>query len=436
MENRLVEVLVVDDDEVDRLAVRRALRRISFRVNLSEAADGIEALDYILSKSYDCILLDYHLPDMNGLEILRRIREKQVRRPVVMLTGQGDEQLAVEIMKMGATDYLVKGRISSELLEKSITNAMRVFEAEEKVFRYQQHLEELVEERTAELKKANDRLVEVSHRAGMAEVAADILHGVGNVLNSVKVAAAVIDDTLQGTRLDGLAKVSRLLGEQADLANFFASDSRGQMIPSYLEEITKLLEKERDCIREQSEELTTKVQLIEKIVSAQQNYIQWIKGIIETCEVETLVEDALRITEPNREKWGIEVERYYGDIAPITVESHKVEQILVHLITNAINALEVQTADRKIITIRSIMHNGHVRIMVRDNGTGIREEHLTKIFNQGFTTREEGHGFGLHSCANLARELGGSLSVHSDGPNRGATFTLDMPVRVKGMKGA
>jgi signal transduction histidine kinase len=84
--------------------------------------------------------------------------------------------------------------------------------------------------------------------------------------------------------------------------------------------------------------------------------------------------------------------------------------------------------DGKQVTLRVASGEGRVRVSVIDNGVGIPAENLTRIFNQGFTTRKDGHGFGLHSGALAARELGGSLHVHSDGAGQGASFTLELPL--------
>ena len=83
----------------------------------------------------------------------------------------------------------------------------------------------------------------------------------------------------------------------------------------------------------------------------------------------------------------------------------------------------------KRLTMQVRAANGRVQIAVMDNGVGIPAENMTRIFNHGFTTREKGHGFGLHSAALAAREMGGTLNAHSDGPGQGATFILELPLQ-------
>jgi C4-dicarboxylate-specific signal transduction histidine kinase len=124
----------------------------------------------------------------------------------------------------------------------------------------------------------------------------------------------------------------------------------------------------------------------------------------------------------------MEVVRAYQSKPRVNVEKHKVLQILVNLISNAKFACEESQNPTKQVTLRVEGVGERVRISVDDNGVGIPPENLTRIFNHGFTTRVTGHGFGLHSGALAARELGGALTVHSDGRGRGASFTLDLPM--------
>jgi signal transduction histidine kinase len=123
------------------------------------------------------------------------------------------------------------------------------------------------------------------------------------------------------------------------------------------------------------------------------------------------------------------IREYDAQSPEITVEKHKALQILVNLIRNAKYACDESGSTDKRLTLRVYNGGGRVRIAVIDNGVGIPAENLVRIFNHGFTTRENGHGFGLHSAALAARELGGVLRVHSEGPGRGAAFTLELPLQ-------
>jgi C4-dicarboxylate-specific signal transduction histidine kinase len=180
------------------------------------------------------------------------------------------------------------------------------------------------------------------------------------------------------------------------------------------------------------EGLVKHVDHIKEIVAMQQSYAS-VSGVVETVEVAQLAEDALQINAEGLARRLVQVERSYEPTAPIVTERHKVLQILVNLIRNAQHALEETPAADKRLRIRiSPLGSEAIRLEVSDNGVGIPQENLTRIFQHGFTTRRNGHGFGLHSGALDAKEMGGSLTAHSDGPGAGATFRLDMPLKKRG----
>jgi signal transduction histidine kinase len=128
----------------------------------------------------------------------------------------------------------------------------------------------------------------------------------------------------------------------------------------------------------------------------------------------------------------VEVVREFENVPPMNVDKHKLLQILVNLVRNAKYACQESERVDKQMTVRVANGDGRIKISVIDNGVGIPPENLTRIFNHGFTTRKDGHGFGLHSGALAAKEIGGSLNVHSDGPGQGAAFTLELPCPAPG----
>jgi len=142
----------------------------------------------------------------------------------------------------------------------------------------------------------------------------------------------------------------------------------------------------------------------------------------------------IRINSASNRRHRIEIVREFDEIPIVSIDKQKVLQILVNLVTNAENALEESEATgTKELTIRLRRTAlDRVSFEVEDNGVGIALENLTQIFSHGFTTRPEGHGYGLHSAATFAQEMGGSLTVHSDGPGCGAKFTLEVPVSLDG----
>ena len=151
--------------------------------------------------------------------------------------------------------------------------------------------------------------------------------------------------------------------------------------------------------------------------------------VSESVDLSELIEDALRMNEGSVEPQIVEVTREIdGKLPPLKIDKHKVLQILINLLRNAQYACEESGRPDKRVILRALNGNNSIKISVIDNGVGIPPENLTRIFNHGFTTRKGGHGFGLHSGALAAKEMGGRLSVHSDGAGKGATFTLELPV--------
>jgi signal transduction histidine kinase len=262
----------------------------------------------------------------------------------------------------------------------------------------------------------------------MAEIATNVLHNVGNVLNSVNISGNIIAEKVRNSKAPNLAKAAALMQAQAgDLPAFFANDPKGKQLPGYLTQLADhLVAEQKEMLRELGS-LSGNIDHIKEIVAMQQNYAK-VSGVREKLEVKELVEDALRMNAGAMERHGVQVIREYSPAPPVLVDKHKVLQILVNLIRNAKYAMDESGQGDKRLKLRVALNgNEMVKISVIDNGVGIAPENLSRIFGHGFTTRKEGHGFGLHSGALAAREMGGSLSAHSDGPGQGATFTLEFP---------
>jgi signal transduction histidine kinase len=174
---------------------------------------------------------------------------------------------------------------------------------------------------------------------------------------------------------------------------------------------------------------------IKDIVATQQSYAK-VYGLAEKIKVHDLINDAVRMNSGALVRHDVHLKRDDDPTLPeILVDKHKVLQILVNLIRNAKYACDESGRTEKNLTLRSSRRGTGVAITVIDNGVGIPEENLKRIFTHGFTTRKEGHGFGLHSAKLTAQEMGGALIVHSDGPQTGAAFTLELPLCPPGTNG-
>ena len=287
-----------------------------------------------------------------------------------------------------------------------------------------------LKEAEQKLQAAHQRLLETSRLAGMAEVASDVLHNVGNVLNSINVSCSLTIDQVKTSKMSSLAKVSTLLEENSErLAEFFTSDPRGRQLPNYLAALSEHLTGERKSLLKELEQLLKHIDHIKQIVAMQQSYAK-VAGVLENISPTQLVDDALHINAAALSRHDVQLKTEFEPTPSIITEKHKVLQILVNLIRNAKYALDDSKRTDKLLRIR-IVNEGtdHVKIQVIDNGVGIPPENLTRIFSHGFTTRRNGHGFGLHSSALAVRDLGGSLSAESEGHLKGATFNLLLPHR-------
>jgi PAS domain S-box-containing protein len=287
-------------------------------------------------------------------------------------------------------------------------------------------VQDITERRLAEqeLEHVHKQLLVASRQAGMAEVASNVLHNVGNVLNSVNVSASLVSERIAKSKCTRLDQVAALLTEHAgNLASFLAGP-QGKHLPGYLGELAGALVSERDVAVAELEALRSNVEHIKEIVAMQQSYARR-GGIIETLDVRALVEDSLRMNEGAFSRHGVTIIRDYEDVPLIQVDKHKVLQILVNVIRNAKYAC--QEAEKR-VTVRIRATNAALLVAVIDTGVGIPRENLERIFSHGFTTRPDGHGFGLHSSALAAKALGGSLHAESAGPGQGATFTLALPL--------
>ncbi|MGH7146573.1 MAG: ATP-binding protein [Nitrospiraceae bacterium] len=285
----------------------------------------------------------------------------------------------------------------------------------------------------AEREELHQQLVQASRQAGMADVASSVLHNVGNVLTSINVSTDILLKTLKKPMVGDVCRIASMFHEHKDnLDAFLTQDTKGKQIPSYLGMVAESLSGSHQTIQGEIDSLVKKIEHVKQVIMSQQD-IAHAGDVREAAAVEDLMEQALMMGMPEAEKYGIRVVREYAHVPPIMTDRHHVLQILVNVITNAKNAMVEYPANSHCLTARIVLpadRNGFVRFEVSDTGGGIKAENLPRLFAQGFTTRKAGHGFGLHSAAISAKNLGGALQAQSAGEGRGATFMLDLPLTV------
>ena len=333
-------------------------------------------------------------------------------------------------------EFVVKEAIASAVFQKRavtgalfITAILTVFFVLATRRRLKARVEANIAKERERERNGQQQLRDASRQAGMAEIATNVLHNVGNVLNSVNISASIVTDRVKKPRAAGLSKVVALLRErEADLGAFVSVDERGKHLPFYLAQLAEHLMLDQRVALQELESLRKNIEHIKDVVAMQQSYSKLV-GVPERFAVTALVDDALRMNVGAFSRHGVTLKCDFDEVPEIVVEKHKVLQILVNLLRNAKYACEAAGRADKLVIIRIAAHARGVQIAVTDNGVGIRPEHMERIFSHGFTTKKDGHGFGLHSGALTARDLGGALRVDSSGSGQGATFTLELPLK-------
>ena len=284
------------------------------------------------------------------------------------------------------------------------------------------------------LATSRSALVDSARAAGMSEIATGILHNVGNVLNSVGVAGTLVERKLRSSPVQKLAAVVALLEQNSeDLASFVREDARGKQLVPAMKALLGALERDRAESLEEVDTLNSGLEHIRDLIASQQAFAKRSE-VKEVLSLASVVDEAIAICQrAGDQNSSVQVERTFEKIPGFPIDRHKVLEILVNLLRNAYQATAEQQADGPVIHVKVSLHGEDTaRVEVRDNGVGIPAEILDKIFNHGFTTKRNGHGFGLHSAANSATEMGARLHAESNGVGKGASFVLDLPRHSQG----
>ena len=281
--------------------------------------------------------------------------------------------------------------------------------------------------RAEEVREMQGALLAMSRTAGMAEVATNVLHNVGNVLNSLNVSVSVIGDQLRGSKVKSLARSLDAVGSAGGLAGFLATE-KGKLLPQYLTSVTARLTEENTQVLAELASVAGNVDHIKTIIATQQSYAH-TSDMTEVVQIADIIDDALRMSEVSFERHGIEVVKDYDADVSIETDRHRLLEILINVVSNARHSLKDKATSPRLLSIHLRRLEQAVSITISDTGVGIPAANLDRVFQHGFTTKRDGHGFGLHACANTTQELGGSIAASSAGPGLGAEFTIKLPLQ-------
>lgn len=397
-DDRPVSVLLVDDDEIDRMAFERFVRKGSHPFDVVPAASKRAATALLAERAFDVVILDYHLGDGVGLDLLPDLGET----PVIFITGGGSEEFAIQALSRGATDYMIKDaeRHYLHLLPAAIRGVRERKAAE------------------MELRRSEERYRQ------LAEFADTVIHNVGNVLNSVNASCESIMNILNRSRVGQLERVNQLLDHCKDETDFFSEHPKGKQIPDYLKGLQVKLDREHQSIQDETQGILKRLLLIREIIETQQSQGK-VGDVGEMLLLSEIVEDAVKVRSSALQKYRIELSVDIPDGLRVFAPKVKLTHILINLLKNSIEAIADYHGSARRIGIHAKREaDGRIQLDIDDTGIGIDETTYRGLFQHGFTTKKDGHGYGLHYCARVMKELKGEVRVHSDGYGAGATVTL------------
>lgn len=367
-----LKILIVDDDQVDRMTVRRALTKAGVPTVVVEASNGSTMTMALQQQSFDCIFLDYQMPGQDGLVLLRQLRHQDIQIPIIMLTGQGDEQIAVELMKAGASDYLSKAMVSPERLEQSLRNVVRLYKAEKEMALAKQQREQLLRQR-------EDFISRMTHDLRTPLVAADrMLH------------------LLQDSAFGAITPET-----QEALASMQTSNKNlVQMVNTLLE-----------VFRHETGYKT--------LTFAACNLYELMQGVTRELMPLALEKNLqLKVMEPRNTQHPLPI--VLGDFIEL-------RRVLVNLVGNAIKFTD--SGSISVYLAQTDPESGFITLNVEDTGSGIAAEEqvmLFERFRQG-NHKRAGSGLGLYLSRCIVEAHGGSISAQST-LGQGSCFNVHLPL--------
>jgi len=353
---------------------------------------------------------------------IKTISEEQNYSKRINVTKNDElSSVAKQFNEMMATIQSSHKQLENQVKELSLS--------EERLENTNQQLKKEINERILAEEKVHllhSKLILAARRAGMADIASGVLHNIGNILNSVETSVSMAREKTEKSKASSLGNALTLLKDNTQEVGL--KEAKGKKIIEYLTLLSQAWTDENQYMLSEIENLTKNIGHIQNVVMMQQS-LSSTMVITEEIELTDVIEDALVLNKIIYEHVKIEIIREYLLKEKVKVDRVKLLHILVNLIKNSIDSLLQSPNEPKILKIHTEKFDmDHFTIAIADNGMGILADNITKIFAYGFTTKKNGHGFGLHTSATFAQEMMGSLTVLSEGENSGAIFTITLPI--------
>jgi len=417
---RGLKLLLADNSRFMRQMVTRFLE--DQEVNIIEAATGEEAFNIIYQRSRDikAVLIDNHLPDMTGSELCHKIRKELGLRgiPLIVMTSDGERDQLLGLFKAGITDYLVKPFEKDDILARLRASVETVRGMEQEIEARMGNTEDWA-------KVAPPDLTQMEEYTKMAST---LLHNIGNVLNSVHVSCNQMHSQFKKSKLPQLVLAQKLICDHRDdLVRFFQEDKRGKLLPEYLDKCGSVVEQEHVNLSRDIEEMVTKVQLMKDIIEVQQSTAKGARNLV-PFDFNKLVNETLKVQQSHLRDEGVELVLSLDAKNQVAVQGTAMTHVLINLVKNAVEAMKGMPVKR--LTIQTKDMADLVIFTISDTGAGVAPENMARVFSHGFTTKSYGHGFGLSYCRKMTEDMGGSLSLASEGEGKGAVFTIEMKALV------
>lgn len=275
---------------------------------------------------------------------------------------------------------------------------------------------------------AENELRALTTQAEVSKVANGLIHNLGNLFNSINISTQALVEVVRDSKIPELLKANRLFLKNLDnIGDYVTKDPAGRYLPEFYRTVGDFLKEDLEKLNTELGDIAEKVAFIKEMISTQQDYAK-SETVTRKLALNDVVDRALQIELPSMTKRGIRIEKHYQARYFVYGIKSKVLHVFLNLFKNAKEAMTGSDHEDSFLRIEiSELPEHKVQVIVTDNGAGIDVANIDKMFSYGFTTKADGHGFGLYTSAEAMRQLGGSISVESDGPGHGARFRLVFP---------